>query len=87
MAEFAEAGDADNLSLLCSEYAQLSATLSATSAQTASEANQVEGLIYEIIDNQRRISEFAEPWLMHVKKLLRENRQEKSLMDTYRASS
>lgn len=87
MARLAEAQDFENLSNLCPDYERLSAIVATASALTPGDVAQVEEAIRDILDNQQRITESAGPWLSQVRKLLRENRQEQSLIDVYRAAT
>jgi hypothetical protein len=87
MADLAEANDNEGLSQLGVDYDRLTLTLKTSSAQTLDQIGEVEDEIRQIIDNQRRIAELTAPWLSHVKILLRENKQEQTLIDTYRASN
>lgn len=86
MASLAEAQDFETLSSRCIDFEQKKAALNLAAANSAGEVAQVEEAIRSILDNQRRISEYAGPWLSQVRILLREGRQEKTLIDAYRSS-
>ena len=86
MADAAEKQDFEQLSALGVDYESLSAQIATAGAGSPAEIASVETSIRNILNYQQRISEHTGPWLEHIRGLLRENRQEKSLIDTYRTA-
>lgn len=87
MAKAAELQNFEQLTALSAEYGPMVELLSTTGASTPKEVASVEGIIRNILSYQRRISENTAPWLTQVQALLRQDRQEKALIDTYRSST
>lgn len=86
MANAAKAKDIETLTSLAAGYATLSARVTDAGDVPAESAEPIRNAIQNILDNQRLIAEYAAPWLLDVSKLLRTNRQERSVIDAYRDS-
>lgn len=87
MADAARAQDIETLTLLAAGYATLSARVTDAGDVPAESTEPVRIAIQNILDHQRQIVEHAGPWLDDVRKLLRNNRQERSVIDAYRNST
>lgn len=87
MADAARTQDIETLTSLAASYATLSARVSVTGDVPTENTESVRIAIQNILDYQRQIVEHAGPWLDDVRKLLRNNRQERSVIDAYRNST
>lgn len=81
MAVVASSGDFESLSKLSEDYTELIKTI-----PTESVTLSTQEIIFaqEILQNQKTIREIADPWLEHVRVMLRDNRTEQVLLATYR---
>lgn len=87
MADAATVQDIDTLTSYAPDYAALSARVADAGDVPAESAEPIREAIQNILDNQQQIVEHAGPWLIDVRKLLRNNRQERSVIDAYRNST